>query len=423
MNGLAVIKNNAREGREEPVTQSEFASLMERLGPVGPDEAAHSLCVAVSGGGDSMALALLARRWRRNVLALVVDHALRPESAEEAALTCQRLAALDIPSRQLTLGPLKPGGMQQRAREARFEILEAACVEAGGSVLLVAHHEADQEETLWMRQERGSGARGLCGMAARTVRGRITLLRPLLGIRPERLRETLRQAGVVWCEDPSNQNRRFRRVEVRQDLTDDERRKMHDIRRQACAEQQDTEQRLAAHVARCVAWQPEGWLKLTTDALLSSLGDELLGRLIRLVGGQDYVPERQAVSALRQAGTGSLGRTCLAPLRGREAGWMLYREARNLEEKIPARHGQCWDGRWRYIGPDRPDAVIAALGPHRREGRGIPACVLPALPALWAGDELLAVPEGVRGLPPGLPRVAFVWDGGAPLTGERDWSG
>lgn len=410
-------------GGEQPVTQGEFASLMEQIGPVGPDEAAHPLCIAVSGGGDSMALALLARRWRRNVLALVVDHALRSESAEEAAVTCQRLAALDIPSRQLTLGPLKPGGMQQRAREARFDMLETACVEAGGSVLLVAHHEADQEETLWMRQERGSGPRGLCGMAARTVRGRIMLLRPLLGIRPERLRETLRQAGVVWCEDPSNQNRRFRRVQVRQDLTDDERREMHDVRRWACAEQRDTERQLAAFVARYVAWQPEGWLKLAPDALLCPLGDELLGRLIRLVGGQDYVPDRQAVAALRRAGMGSLGRACLAPLRGREAGWMLYREARNLEERVPARYGQCWDGRWRYLGADRPDAVIAALGTHRREGRSIPACVLPSLPALWAGDELLAVPEEMRGLRPDLPRVAFVWDGGTPLTGERDWSG
>lgn len=396
---------------------------MERLGPVGPDEAAHPLCIAVSGGGDSMALALLARRWRRHVLALVVDHALRAESAEEAALTCQRLAALDIPSRQLMLGALKPGGMQQRAREARFETLEAACVEAGGSVLLVAHHEADQEETLWMRQERGSGLRGLCGMAARTVRGRITLLRPLLGIRPERLRETLRQAGVVWCEDPSNQNRRFRRVQVRQDLTNDERREMHEIRQRACAEQQDMEQRLAESAARHVAWQPEGWLKLAPDALLELLEDELLGRLIRLVGGQDYAPDRQAVAALRQAGMGSLGRACLAPLRGREAGWMLYREARNLEEKAPARHGQCWDGRWRYLGPDRPDVMIAALGPHRREGRDVPACVLPALPALWAGDELIAVPEDMRGVCPDLPRVPFVWDGGTPLTGERDWGG
>lgn len=396
---------------------------MERLGPVGPDEAAHPLCIAVSGGGDSMALALLARRWRRHVLALVVDHALRAESAEEAALTCQRLAALDIPSRQLTLGALKPGGMQQRAREARFETLEAACVEAGGSVLLVAHHEADQEETLWMRQERGSGLRGLCGMAARTVRGRITLLRPLLGIRPERLRETLRQAGVVWCEDPSNQNRRFRRVQVRQDLTNDERREMHEIRRRACVEQQDMEQRLAESTARHVAWQQEGWLKLAPDALLDPLEDELLGRLIRLVGGQNYAPDCQAVAALRQAGMGSLGRACLAPLRGREAGWMLYREARNLEEKVPARHGQCWDGRWRYLGPDRSDVMIAALGPHRREGRDVPACVLPALPALWAGDELIAVPEDMRGVCPDLPRVPFVWDGGTPLTGERDWGG
>ncbi|MCL1562182.1 tRNA lysidine(34) synthetase TilS [Parasaccharibacter sp. TMW 2.1886] len=416
-----------------PVTPGEFSDIMSRIGPVGPDEAVHPLCIAVSGGGDSMALALLARGWRRHVLALVVDHALRPESAGEAALTCQRLAELDIPARQLTLAPLRPGGIQNRAREARFGVLESACIDAGGSVLLVAHHEADQEETLWMRQERGSGPRGLCGMAARTVRGRITLLRPLLGIRPERLKMTLRTAGVSWCEDPSNQNRRFRRVEVRQDLTDAGRRAMHVLRQGACARQKRVEDRLAALMACGVAWQPEGWLKLAPEILQLGGGedhdteplleDELLGRLIRLVGGQDYVPSRQAVVALRRAGKGSLGRVCLHPLRGRETGWMLYREARNLTEKRPARHGQCWDGRWRYLGPDHADAVVAALGPWQRAGRAVPACVLPALPALWVGGEPVAVPEGMRGLRPDLPRVTFVWDGGTPLTGERDWTG
>lgn len=420
MSGRAVIKTPLRQAA--PVTDGEFAAFMTRLEPLGPDEAGHPVCIAVSGGGDSMALAVLAGRWRRHVLALVVDHALRPESAGEAALTCHRLAALGIPARKLTLGAMKPGGLQKRARDARFEALEAACVGAGASILLVAHHEADQEETLWMRQERGSGSRGLCGMAGRAVRGRIAVLRPLLGIRPERLRATLRQAGVEWCEDPSNQNRRFRRVEVRQDMTDDERWQMHIIRKKACAVQKEEEQRLAALVARSVEWQPEGWMKLAPEALQ----DNLLARLIRLVGGLNYAPDQQAVMALCQAGQGALGRTCLALLRGRETGFMLYREARNLEETVPARQGQCWDGRWRYLGSDHPEAVIAALGRKAgtvREGRDVPACVLPALPALWVGDEIVALPEGMRGLCRNLPRVPFVWDGGTPLTGERDWNG
>lgn len=420
MSGQAVIKTASMQAA--PVTDDEFAACMVRLEPFGPDVADHPVCIAVSGGGDSMSLAVLAKRWRRHVLALVVDHALRPESAEEAALTCRRLERQGIPARQLTLGTMKPGGLQKRAREARFEALEAACVEAGASVLLVAHHEADQEETLWMRQERGSGSRGLCGMAGRVVRGRIAVLRPLLGVRPERLRATLRQAGVAWCEDPSNQNRRFRRVAVRQDMTDDERQQMHGVREQASIIQRADEERLAVLVAQRVEWQPEGWLKLTPEVVQ----DDGLGCLIRLVGGRDYVPDRRALLALRQAGRGALGRACLAPLRGRETGLMLYREARNLEEVVPARKGQCWDGRWRYLGPDHPEGVIAALGRQAgvlREGRDVPACVLPALPALWVGDEVVAVPEGMRGLCSGMPRVTFVWDSGTPLTGERSWNG
>lgn len=425
MSEPAVIKGQSLEAA--PVTDDEFAAFMARLEPVGLDESHHPVCVAVSGGGDSMALAVLARRWRRNILALVVDHALRSESAEEAALTCRRLAALDIPARQLTLGTMKPGGLQERARDARFEALEAACVAAGSSSLLVAHHEADQEETLWMRQERGSGPRGLCGTAGRAIRGRIVLLRPLLTVRPERLRATLRQAGVAWCEDPSNQNRRFRRVAVRQDLTADERQQMHVLRKAACKAQKTDEQHLVALLARWTEWQPEGWVKLSSGIRQEALRDELLGRLIRLVGGQDYMPNRQVVAALWQAEHGALGRACLAPLRGRETGWMLYREARNLDDRAPAQKGQRWDGRWRYLGPERPECVIAALGQKKarllRAGRDVPACVLPALPVLWKGDDVVAVPEDSRGLCDDLPRVPFVWDSGTPLTGERSWKG
>ncbi|MCT6837791.1 MAG: tRNA lysidine(34) synthetase TilS [Bifidobacteriales bacterium] len=430
-------------GEAEPLTEVEFRALMALVEPIGPDEAGHPVCIAVSGGGDSMALALLARRWRRHVLALVVDHALREESAAEARLTCERLVALDIPARLLTLGPLAAGGLQQRAREGRFAALEAACVDAGATVLLVAHHEADQEETLWMRHERGSGTRGLAGMAHRAARGRIIVARPLLGVRPERLRATLQQAGVAWCEDPSNQNRRFRRVQVRQDITSAQRRMMRELQQKACIAQQEDDAWVARFLAHGVAWQPEGWLKLAPfliqtaherphifiddgldETRFVALCDEVMGRLIRLIGGQDYAPTRHAVAALRRAGHGALGRACLTPLKGQERGWMLYREARNLAGAMPAHTGQWWDGRWRYYGPEYSDVVIAALGMHAtrwREGRDVPACILPSLPALWRGEELVAVPEAMRGLRSDVPRVAFVWEGGIPVTGERDW--
>src|SRR5579875_838740 len=115
-------------GAGDGIGAGEFAAAMARLGPWGP---APRLAVAVSGGADSMALALLAAGWapaEGAVRAFVVDHGLRPDSAEEAALTLRRLAVLGIEGRLLILTDLRPGpGMPMRARAARYAALAEAC--------------------------------------------------------------------------------------------------------------------------------------------------------------------------------------------------------------------------------------------------------------------------------------------------------
>ena len=96
-----------------------FAAAMARLGPFGP---APRLGLGVSGGADSMALAVLAQRWAAangaTMLALIVDHGLRAAAAAEAALTANRLNALGIPSLVLTLSIGTGPAVQARARSA-----------------------------------------------------------------------------------------------------------------------------------------------------------------------------------------------------------------------------------------------------------------------------------------------------------------
>ncbi|MGC8476778.1 MAG: ATP-binding protein, partial [Acetobacteraceae bacterium] len=91
-----------------PLHPAAFAARMERLGPFPP---APRIAVAVSGGADSLALALLARGWARarggDVLALIADHGLREESAAEAERTRRVLAGQGIAARVLRLG-LRP---------------------------------------------------------------------------------------------------------------------------------------------------------------------------------------------------------------------------------------------------------------------------------------------------------------------------
>ena len=99
-----------------------FAAEMDRLGPFEPRPL---LAVAVSGGADSMALALLAQTWvsRRDgeVIALTVNHGLRTEASAEADLTLRRLAARGIQGHKLTVRELARGpALAERARDARY---------------------------------------------------------------------------------------------------------------------------------------------------------------------------------------------------------------------------------------------------------------------------------------------------------------
>ena len=150
------------------VGSAEFADLMSELGPY---EAKPALAVAVSGGADSLALAILLRDWVRDrdgsLLALVVDHGLRAESASEAAWVAKSLRSLNIPTRVLrwTSAGQHAGSLQAVARAARYELLGAACARRGVLHLALAHHLQDQAETFLLRLSRGSGLEGLGAMA------------------------------------------------------------------------------------------------------------------------------------------------------------------------------------------------------------------------------------------------------------------
>jgi tRNA(Ile)-lysidine synthase len=199
------------------------AAVAAAMGGMGPFEPKPALAVAVSGGSDSMALAILIRDWARprdgSVTALVVDHGLRAASAEEASITILRLAELGIPARLLPLTNLRHGSaLAERARIMRYDVLADACRQAGILHLLLGHHAADQVETLVMRALRGSRTHGLAGMSAVRETGGLRLLRPLLGIQPARLRAFLTARAVDWIEDPSNRDTRALRPRLRQRL-------------------------------------------------------------------------------------------------------------------------------------------------------------------------------------------------------------
>ncbi len=177
-----------------------------------------ALLVAVSGGPDSTALLLMAAEWahKPRLFAATVDHRLRPESAAEAADVAALSARLGVPHATLAWEGEKPAArLQERAREARYDLLAREARRVGARVIVTAHHLDDQAETVLFRLMRGSGVAGLAGMAARTRRGDVEIARPLLDWPKAELVAFCEARGVAYARDPSNHDPRFARPRLR----------------------------------------------------------------------------------------------------------------------------------------------------------------------------------------------------------------
>ncbi len=172
--------------------------------------AGEPLMVLISGGGDSVCLLDVALRLEARVSALHVNYGLREGADADEALVRSLCERLGVPLRAERVALPEGGNLQERARDARYELAERL---APGDYA-AAHTASDQAETVLYRLAVSPGSRALHGMAAR--RGR--LVRPLLGATREEVREYLRARGLEWREDPSNADRRFARARVRHDL-------------------------------------------------------------------------------------------------------------------------------------------------------------------------------------------------------------
>jgi tRNA(Ile)-lysidine synthase len=196
------------------LTGTFFAALTVLIGGApGPGD---RFGIAVSGGPDSMALLdLAATSLPGQIEAATVDHGLRPEAAAEAEMVARWCGDHAIP--HATLLPSSPimGSIQAEARAARYALLDDWMVARSIDWLLTAHHADDQLETMLMRLNRSSGVAGLAGIRGRRER----VLRPLLGIRKAALEAHVRTRSIPYATDPSNNDERFDRVRMRDNLT------------------------------------------------------------------------------------------------------------------------------------------------------------------------------------------------------------
>ncbi|MDX8513842.1 tRNA lysidine(34) synthetase TilS [Mesorhizobium captivum] len=384
---------------------------------------------AVSGGSDSTALLFLLKHHldrtlpAAKLLAVTIDHDLRPGSAAEAQTVASVCAEHGIAHRTLVWSGRKPTtGLAAAAREARYRLLAEAAEAEGIRVVVTGHTADDQAETVLMRQVRAEGTRderaseeepseggrGLAGMAPATLYDwRVWIARPLLGTRRAALRGMLKRRGIGWIEDPTNIDQRFERPRMRVSLAGDdgETRFAQAIAKagQAAAEREDLGRRAAALIGAFAGSPAPGLIRL--DRAFAHGEDSeaavcALRILLATVGGVSFLVDQARCRALFErlrsgALCATLSRTVVD---ARRTGLFLHREARNLPAGVPAEDQALWDGRRRITLSDRSvGLVIAPAGPAGAkrfvpEG-GVPASVLrralAAEPALWRGAERL----------------------------------
>lgn len=202
----------------DPFAIEEFQNLL----PLGFEELS-SIAVGLSGGPDSMALTKLLSLWSAsvdgpNIHALIVDHGLRKEAAEEARSTLEQVQDWPKVTAEILNCDLaeQETRLMEAARDARYAVLAQYCSKNTIQHLCLGHHREDQAETFLFRLAKGSGLDGLSAIRPEQEYGGLTLVRPLLVVPKQALIETCETYNVPFIQDPSNESEDFARVRLRQ---------------------------------------------------------------------------------------------------------------------------------------------------------------------------------------------------------------
>ena len=358
---------------------------------------ADAIGIALSGGGDSVALLHLTASWpgKRRLAAATVDHGLRENSAAEARTAGAAATALGIPHHVLEWRERDPGNLMAAARRARLTLLADWARTEGLEAILLGHTADDLAETLLMRLGRGAGIDGLAAMADRREAEGMTWLRPLLSIGRSELRDWLSEGGIAYSDDPSNTDPRFDRARARAAI---ESLGLDPLRLAESARNLDAAREALHQLALDIAADAEarnGLLLLPRgrfDAAPAELRRILLVAACGCVSGIAQPPRRDplvaALAALAEGRRTALAGCLLVP---RTHCLAVLREPAAALRAPPLSGDGIWDRRFRVTGLPAA-AEIRALGPAAAGLRdaGMTREELQASPALWRGATLIS---------------------------------
>ncbi len=406
-----------------------FAEAMgAALGPDFPSD----IVLAVSGGGDSMAMLTLAHNWAHvwgtRLWVVTVDHGLRPEAGDEAALVRDTCDELGHPHATLRWRWDGQGNLMDAARRARLDLIGRW--RGGLSHVLLAHTRDDVAETFLMRLARGSGVDGLSAMTplrevAETgatpldpeacdgarppeaaVPSGLTIVRPCLDMRRSELRHYLRVLKGRWVEDPTNEDDHYERARIRKLLRGLEAEGLGAETLAATAGRMGRA-REALRARAVWAWEQcgqegvAGDLVFERDRLAALERDtqlRLLAAALQWVASAEYRPRAAALEGLLErllsGGAGTLMGCAARAERDRLRVWREY--AAVAGTSVTVGDTALWDGRWRVFHPDLRGHTVQALGEEgwrqatpAREAH-VPHALALCLPSVWQGETLRA---------------------------------
>lgn len=385
---------------------------------------------------------------------ITVNHGLRPEAATEASQVAKWSAQYGLNHKtmlwQHTTEHLPKSNIQAQARTARYELLYNHCKEQKIRSLMTAHTSDDQAETVLLRLARGSGLEGLAGMRPRqplpvvhTQDECIELIRPLLKFSGDELRQFLQSKEQDWITDPSNFDLRYARVRTRQVLKKLDELNISAAKLAATAYNlQRATDALLTYAddlqKQAVEFYPEGYAYLDFTKLTNAPNEtafRVLGNVLKSIGGRRYRPRFDRLQRLfDQMETNPLIKDwtlsgCHIQYQAHESRFLIVRElgrkTANPQQALDltlADQTLVWDNRFSlkitggsqktigektvlsFLGEDGARLVETITNAASQTGlnnapdfltrwHAIPSLVRPTLPAVWQGQDLIALPH------------------------------
>lgn len=321
---------------------------------------ADSLCVAVSGGSDSMALLFLAKQYSDlhglSPLAVTVDHMLRDESYKEALHVHDICRSMGIEHViiQWQHEDIPMGRLENSARKARYSLIAEECAKRNIKYLLVGHNADEQLETYFLRKHMCSSEFGLaCMSMRRSINCGIQLLRPCLSFSKKTLRQYLERQNIGWFEDSMNDNLNFMRVRFRKivnSLSSSERMSILNQIMQFGLRRSELEKKSTGFLRNHCVIDPNGFAQLNRisfDNLYCDVRCDVLRRSIRCVSHEQYNISQSMCDAILDSHK-RYACSKIVVQKGKNS-IIIYRENRHFEKEILLNAGEVkiWDKRYK----------------------------------------------------------------------------